>query len=41
MIHHVQRTNILLGATALGLVWGLAGAAWAQDAEPTDLTRSS
>lgn len=37
MIHHVQRTNILLGATALGLVWGLAGAAAAQDAEPTDL----
>ncbi|HWQ86449.1 TonB-dependent receptor [Brevundimonas sp.] len=37
MIHRVQRTNILLGATALGLVWGLAGAASAQDAEPTNL----
>ena len=37
MTCRVQRTNILLGVSALGLVWGLAGAAWAQDAEPTNL----
>ncbi|MBW8303974.1 MAG: TonB-dependent receptor [Brevundimonas sp.] len=35
MTRHAQRTNILLGASALGLAWGLAGAASAQDVEPT------
>ena len=37
MIHRVYRTSILLGASALGVVWGLAGAAAAQTAEPSQL----
>lgn len=37
MIHRIQRNSILLGASALGLVWGMAGAGSAQDAEPTQL----
>jgi len=37
MIHRIQRTNVLLGASALGVVWALAGAAAAQDAGPTQL----
>lgn len=34
MIHRVQRSSVLLGASALSLVWALAGAASAQQAEP-------
>ena len=37
MIHRIQRTNILLGASALGVVWALAGAAAAQDTGATQL----
>ncbi|MDP3079898.1 MAG: TonB-dependent receptor [Brevundimonas sp.] len=37
MIHRVQRNSILLGASALGVVWALAGAASAQTAEPAQL----
>lgn len=37
MIHRVQRQSVLLGATALGAVWAIAGAAAAQDAEPAQL----
>jgi len=37
MIHRVQRPSILLGASALGVVWAMAGAASAQQAEPTQL----
>ena len=35
MIHRVQRSSILLGASALGVVWALAGTASAQQAEPS------
>lgn len=34
MIHRISRPSTLLGASALGLVWALAGAASAQQAEP-------
>lgn len=34
MIHRAQRSSILLGASALGVVWVLAGTASAQQAEP-------
>ncbi|RZJ32202.1 MAG: TonB-dependent receptor [Brevundimonas sp.] len=34
MIHRVQRSSTLLGASALGIVWALAGTASAQQAEP-------
>ncbi|HWW11946.1 MAG TPA: TonB-dependent receptor, partial [Brevundimonas sp.] len=37
MIHRVQRPSILLGASALGVVWALAGTASAQDAGATQL----
>lgn len=37
MIHRVQRSSTLLGASALGIVWALAGAAHAQQAEPAQL----
>ncbi|MDP2765019.1 MAG: TonB-dependent receptor, partial [Brevundimonas sp.] len=37
MIHRVQRTSILLGASALGVVWALAGSVAAQTAEPAQL----
>jgi outer membrane receptor protein involved in Fe transport len=37
MIHRVQRSSILLGASALGVVWAMAGTASAQQAEPTQL----
>jgi outer membrane receptor protein involved in Fe transport len=37
MIDRTQRTRILLGASALGLVWGFAGVAAAQVAEPSQL----
>jgi len=37
MIHRVQRSSILLGASALGVVWAVAGTASAQQAEPTQL----
>jgi outer membrane receptor protein involved in Fe transport len=37
MIHRTQRSSILLGASALGIVWGLAGGVAAQDAEPSQL----
>jgi iron complex outermembrane recepter protein len=37
MIHRVQRSSVLLGASALGLVWAVAGGAAAQTAEPTQL----
>jgi len=37
MIHRVQRNSILLGASALGVVWAMAGAVSAQTAEPTQL----
>lgn len=36
MIHRIQTSSVLLGASALGLVWAFAGAAAAQEAaEPT------
>ena len=35
MIHRVQRSSVLLGASALGVVWALAGTASAQQAEPS------
>lgn len=37
MIHRVQRSSILLGASALGIVWAMAGTASAQQAETTQL----
>ena len=37
MTHRVHRNSVLLGASALGVVWGLAGAAAAQTAEPAQL----
>lgn len=37
MIYRVQRSSVLLGASALGIVWALAGAASAQTAEPAQL----
>jgi len=37
MIHRVQRNSILLGASALGIVWAMAGAVSPQDAEPSQL----
>ena len=37
MIHRVQRSSTLLGASALGIVWALAGGAAAQEAEPAQL----
>ena len=37
MIHRVQRPSILLGASALGVVWALAGTASAQEAAAAQL----
>jgi outer membrane receptor protein involved in Fe transport len=37
MIHRVQRSSVLLGASALGLVWGMAGSVAAQAVEPSQL----
>jgi len=37
MIHRIQRPSILLGASALGVVWAFAGGASAQQAEPSQL----
>jgi outer membrane receptor protein involved in Fe transport len=37
MIHRVQRSSVLLGASALGVVWALAGTASAQDAGAAQL----
>ena len=37
MFDRNHRTKFLLGASALGLVWGFAGVASAQDAEPAQL----
>jgi outer membrane receptor protein involved in Fe transport len=37
MIHRIQRSSVLLGASALGLVWAVSGQAAAQEAEATRL----